>query len=80
MDRIDILYSHSYEDDYFHLDNIEVHVENPNEKKRIENKVREIGLLGSLEYPDRDFQNRIAKILEVEPKIINIDTEEIDLM
>lgn len=80
MDRIDVLYSHSYEDDYFHLDDIQVYVEDVDEKKRIENKVSESGLLGSLEYPDRDFQNRIARILEVDSKIINVDTEEIDLM
>ena len=80
MDRIDVLYSHSYEDDYFHLDDIVVHVEDENERKQIEKRIKESGLLGSLEYPDRSYQEYIAKLLEVNPLIINVDTEEIDLM
>jgi hypothetical protein len=77
---IEILLDHSYADDYFMISNIEVKIKDVVEKERIEKLIKQNGLVGSLVDPDRELSKRIAYILKVEEKLIDLDTEEIDLM
>jgi hypothetical protein len=74
---IEILFDHSYADDYFMISEIRVLIEDEAEKERIVKAISENGLLGDLGYPDREM---IASILNVDPKLIDMDTNEIDLM
>jgi len=74
---IEILFDHSYEDNYFMISEINVVIEDKTEKERIEKAIRDNGLLGSLGYPEKEY---IAGMLKVDPKLIDMDTNEIDLM
>lgn len=77
---IEFLFDHSYEDDYYVLSNVTVSIKDSLEKERIERLVKEHKLIGMQEYPDRDLAQRIANLLKVDVKLIDFDTEEIDLM
>ncbi|CRK80299.1 hypothetical protein [Neobacillus massiliamazoniensis] len=77
---IEIIIDHSYEDDYFMISNIDVKIKDVAEKERVEKLVKQSGLEGQLVTPDRDLIERIAKILDVREELIDIDTNEIDLM
>ena len=74
---IEVIIDHSYEDDYFMISEINVHIEDEVEKKRIEQAISDNGLLGDLGYPDKIM---IAHILKVDPKLLDMETNEIDLM
>lgn len=75
---IEVLVDHSYEDDYFQIDRVFVKLKDPAEAKRVREKVKELGLEGSLVDPGR-LSARLAKALEVDVKLIDIDTNEIDI-
>jgi hypothetical protein len=77
---IEILLDHSYEEEYFMISNVTVRIKDVTEKERIEQLVKKRNLIGRFVDPDRDLAERIAKTLEVDVKLIDIDTEEIDLM
>lgn len=77
---IEVTIDHSYEDDYFMIGDIRVNIKDPEEKKRIEEVVKRSGLIQRLIYPDRQLSQRIAQLLGVDVKLIDIDTNEIDLM
>jgi hypothetical protein len=76
---IEILLDHSYEDNYFMISAITVSIKDPSERERIENRVKSSGLEGSLIEPDNSLAEQIAKLLDVDKKIIDFDTNEIDL-
>ena len=76
---IEIVLDHSYEEDYFQIDTITVKLDDQEEKSRIEKVIKEKGLEGQLIDPDRQFGERIAKVLGVDKKLIDIDTNEIDI-
>jgi len=71
---------HSFEDDYFMIGDIRVNIKDPEEKKRIEEVVKRSGIIQRLIYPDRQLSERIAEPLGVDVELIDIDTNEIDLM
>ena len=75
---IEILFDHSYEDDYYMLSDISVNIKNLAEKERIESKIKESNLEGILEFPDSNLRKRIAELLEVDENLIDFDTNEID--
>lgn len=78
---IEVLLDHSYVDDYFRIDTITVNISDKKEKERIENLIKKHGLEGELVWPDgRELANYIADILQVDVKLIDIDTNEIDFM
>lgn len=77
---IEILFDHSYADDYFMISDVSVNIKDLLEKERIEKLVKQSGLVGLLDFPDGDLKNRIAKILQVDASMIDFDTNEIDLM
>lgn len=76
---IEVLLDHSYEEDYFQIDTITVNLDDLKEKERIEKVIKEKGLEGQLIEPDRFFSERIAKVLGVDKKMIDIDTNEMDI-
>lgn len=76
---IGILFDHSYQDDYFILSDISVNIKDPIEKEKIETRIRQGNLLGSLGFPGTDLKKYIAEFLEVDENFITFDTEEIDL-
>lgn len=75
---IEILFDHSYEDDYYMLSDISVNIADQAEKERIESKIKEINLEGIMEFPDSGLRKRIAKLLDVDENLIDFDTNEID--
>ncbi|GAM13414.1 MULTISPECIES: hypothetical protein [Bacillota] len=75
---IEILFDHSYEDDYYYLSTITVNIKDPIEKERIERLLKECNLEGMIEYPDSLLRKRIAKFLKVDENLIDFDTNEID--
>ena len=75
---IEILFDHSYEDDYYMLSDISVNIKDPVEKERIESKVKENGLEGVFAFPNMELRKRIANLLEVDENLIDFDTNEID--
>jgi hypothetical protein len=75
---IEILFDHSYEDDYYMLSVISVNIADQAEKERIESKIKEINLEGIMEFPDSNLRKRIAKLLDVDENLIDFDTNEID--
>ncbi|WP_332632034.1 hypothetical protein [Halalkalibacter flavus] len=77
---IEVLIDHSYEEDYFMIDTITVNLKNKEEKERIEKVIKELGLEGKFVNPDRHFSKRIAEVLGVSKELINIDTNDIDIM
>lgn len=76
---IDILFDHSYQDDYFILSDISVNIKDPIEKEKIETRIKQGNFLGSLGFPGKDLKKYIAEFLEVDEGLITFDTEEIDL-
>ncbi len=80
IEMIQFLFDHSYEDDYYQLSNITVKLKDPVEKERIKQLVNEHKLIGMQEYPNRHLKERLAKLLKVDVKLIDFDTEEIDMM
>jgi hypothetical protein len=80
---IEVLIDHTYADDYFQIDTITVNLDDKRGKeKNKKNKkvIKEANLEGSIVEPDRDLIERIAKVLGVRKELIDIDTNEIDLM
>ena len=77
---IEILLEHSYEEDYFMISEVSVNINDKTEKERIEKLVKKHNLEGTLVDIDRGLALRISNLLEVDAKLINFDTEEIDLM
>lgn len=75
---ITITIDHSYEDDYFMISYITVKLDDKEEEERILEKFKSID--GALVDPDSLLREKIARALEVDPKLIDLDTEEIDLM
>lgn len=75
---IEILFDHSYENDYYYLSVVTVNIKDPIEKERIDRLVMECNLEGMLEYPDRLLRKKIAKLLKVDENLIDFDTNEID--
>ena len=76
---IEILFDHSYEDDYYMLSDISVNIADQAEKERIQSKIKEINLEAISDFPNRDLRKRIAELLEVDENLIDFDTNEIDL-
>jgi hypothetical protein len=76
---IEILFDHSYEDDYFRLSDVSVNIKDASEKERIEKLVKQHNLVGKMEFPGHDLKLYIAKILGVDVKLIDFDTNEIDI-
>lgn len=74
---IEVLIDHSYEDDYFMISRISVNIKDPVEKERIEKLASQ--LEGAFVDPGGGLRKRIAEHLGVDPDIIDIDTNEIDL-
>jgi benzoyl-CoA reductase/2-hydroxyglutaryl-CoA dehydratase subunit BcrC/BadD/HgdB len=77
---IEILIDHSYADDYFQIDTITVNLDDKEEKERIEKLVKQYGLEGQLVDPERELSKLIAEVLKVDESLIDLDTNEIDLM
>lgn len=77
---IEIFIAHSYEDDYFMISDVSVKINNESEKERIEKLVEKHNIIGALVDGDKGLALRIADLLEVDVRIINLDTNEIDLM
>lgn len=75
---IKITIDHSYEDDYFMISYIEVNNTDENERERILDRFKEID--GAFVNPDNNLRERIADALGVDVNLIDLDTEEIDLM
>ncbi len=75
---ITITLDHSYEEDYYMISYISIDIENEIERERILNNFKDID--GALVDPDNSLSKRIASALGVEFKLLQIDTEEIDLM
>ncbi|QGH34621.1 hypothetical protein GI584_11515 [Gracilibacillus salitolerans] len=69
---------HSYVNDYFQIDTIEVNLDEEEEKVRVEKLAKK--LEGALVDPDRLLSQRIADELKVDVRLIDLDTNEIDLM
>ncbi|KRG15621.1 hypothetical protein ACA30_05915 [Virgibacillus soli] len=78
MERIDVLLDHSYEDDYFMISSITVNLKNEEEKQRVQ-KIAE-RMEGDFVDPDGLLSKRIADRLKVDVSLIDLDTNEIDLM
>ena len=76
---IEILACHSHEENYTQISSIKVDIEDLVEKKRIERIIKQNNLIGSLEYPDRDYQRRVAELLGVDEGLISVDIDEIDV-
>ena len=75
---ITITIDHSYEDDYHMISYISIDSVDEKEKERILKKFEEID--GALVFPDSSLSNRIAEALGVDAKLVQLDTEEIDIM
>lgn len=74
---INVLIDHSYADDYFMISEITVNMEDKKEKERIKELAKE--LEGQLVDVDNGLRKRIADFLQVNPKLIDYDTNEIDI-
>lgn len=77
---IEVLMDHSYEEDYFMISDVTVNLKDNREKDRIEKLVEKHNLVGRLVDGDRGLSKRIANLLKVDVKLIDLDTNEIDLM
>lgn len=77
-DRIEVLIDHSYEEDYFLIDTVNVNLADEKEKERVDQLAKEIE--GKLVDFDSIAGERIAEFLKVDVSIIDIDTNEIDIM
>lgn len=75
---ITITINHSYEDDYHMISYISIDSEDEKEKERIFKKFEEID--SALVDPDGSLDKRIADALGVDINLLQLDTEEIDLM
>lgn len=75
-----VVIDHSYKEDYFMIDTITVKLKDSQEKERIEKVIKELGLEGKFVYPSRDLNRQIAKTLGVNEELIDIDTNDIDVM
>jgi len=75
-----VVLDHSYEDNYFMINTITVDLKDVAEKERIEKAIKENGLEGKFVNPDRQLYNILAKALGVDKKMIDVDTNEIDVM
>lgn len=75
---ITVTIDHSYEDDYFMISSIDIRLEDEERAKAIKERFKRIEQ--SLVDPDRELRTRIANALEVDVNLIEVDTEEIDLM
>ncbi|GIN59251.1 hypothetical protein J8TS2_35700 [Lederbergia ruris] len=78
MERIEVLLDHSYEDDYFMISTITVNLKNEEEKERVQ-KISE-RMEDDFVDPDGLLSKRIADRHKVDVSLIDLDTNEIDLM
>ena len=76
---IEILVDHSSAENYTYLSDILVDIKDPIEKERIDRIIELNNLIGSSEYPDRDFQRRLAKLFGVDEGLISVEMNEIDV-
>lgn len=76
---IKILVDHSYAENYTYLSNILVNIKDPIEKERIDRIIELNNLKGSSEYPDQDFQRRLAELFGVDEGLILVEMNEIDV-
>lgn len=76
---IEISIDHSSAENYTYLSDISVNIKDPIEKQRIERIIEQNNLIGSLEYPDRDFQRRLAELFGVYEGLITVEMDEIDM-
>ncbi|MEC3884577.1 hypothetical protein VKA52_12660 [Halobacillus sp. HZG1] len=77
---IEVLMDHSYEDDYFMISDVTVNLKDAQEKDRVEKLVEKHNLVGRLVDVDRGLSRRIASLLNVDDKLIDLDTNEIDMI
>lgn len=70
----------SYEEDYHMISEVVVNLKDEKEKDRINQVVIKRNMIGALVDVDNDLSNRIARLLEVEVELIDLDTNEIDYM
>ncbi len=75
---ITVTMDQSVEDDYFVLSHISVEIEHQEEKRNIEKRFELIN--GSIVDPWDNLKERLAKHLEVDINLIELDTENIDIM
>ncbi|WP_034757816.1 hypothetical protein [Rossellomorea vietnamensis] len=77
---IEVILDHSTEEDYFVISSVSVNIKDEQEKARVKKVVADHNLEGSLVDGDRGLALRIADVLGVNVQLIDIDTQEIDLM
>lgn len=76
---INVSVDHSYEDNSYVIDSIEVTIDDPKEKQRIQDIIKSQSLEGkTVDYPDTLLTD-LSDWLEVEKEKIDIDTNESDL-
>jgi len=78
MDKIEVLLDQSYEDDYLMISTITVNIADNDEKARVQAIAKKLeGLF--VDY-DRLLRQRVADRLQVDVNLIELDTNDIDLM
>lgn len=77
---IEVILDHSYEDDYLMVSEVLVNISDVTEKERIEKLIQHYNIEGYLIDVGESITDHLAEIFEVDRSIINIDTNEIDLM
>ena len=76
---INVSVDHSYEDNSYVIDSIEVTIDDTKEKQRIQDIIKSQSLEGkTVDYPDTLLTD-LSDWLEVEKEKIDIDTNESDL-
>lgn len=73
---ITFMVDHSFKDDYYYVNDIEVDVDDGKEKERIEKAIEEHELIGYIGYPSAES---FVSILGVDKSQIDIETDKIDL-
>lgn len=81
MNGISITLDCSYNDDYFSISYVDIKLSDEKEKERVQKIVDEKAVEGSLVdlYGD-ELTDHFANLFQVDKDLINIDTNEIDLM
>ncbi|GEM04538.1 hypothetical protein HMI01_15260 [Halolactibacillus miurensis] len=74
---IRIIIDHSYEDDYFRISHLDIDLKDKEKEKEVRERFKKIEQ--SLVIPGRFLTKRIAKALDVDENLIELDTEEIDI-
>jgi len=71
---------HSHADNYFMVSAVRIEVADPAEKQRLIEAVKRSNLIGSFVDRYGKISEEIAEMLNVDAKMIDLDTEEIDFM